>query len=75
MPGVKKENLDITLDKGLLVVKGHRDGLRPKKYERKYKLTEYTDVDKISATLEDGLLTVVVPTKGKEVTARKVLIS
>ena len=73
LPGVKKEDIDITLDKGVLTVMGTRKFERGGEKEqlllgrsygtftRAFSLPEDVDVDKLSAELADGVLTIAIP--------------
>jgi len=74
LPGVKEENLDITLTGNRLAVSGHReaeqrvDGDTYYTYERSYgsfsrsfTLPEGVDADNVSADLKSGVLTVSIP--------------
>lgn len=73
MPGVSRENLDVSLEEGTLRVEGRLDsaqyaGLEPLyteynigHYARSFSLSDKVDQDNIGATLEDGVLTVTLP--------------
>src|SRR6266702_8340853 len=69
VPGVKEEDLDITLVRNLLTVSGKRDGRGA--FERRFTLPGGVDGDKVNAELKHGVLTVVVPKK-PEVQPRKI---
>ena len=70
LPGAGKENIGITLDKGLLTVKAEatpvRDEhasvvfseIRPKSYYRAFTIGNGVDPNNVQAQLEDGVLTV-----------------
>ena len=78
MPGVKKENIDISDDKNMLVIDGridvdHYKGLQPihseynvGHYIRKFSLPNKLDTDKIKADLNSGVLHLSVPKKEDE---------
>ena len=87
LPGVRDENLDITVHEGELVVRGTRsedtvtEGSEFIVQERSYgefgrrlRLPKNADADKIEAKLEHGVLTVSIPKK-QELQARKIKIS
>ena len=73
VPGVKKEDLDITLENGVLTVKGSRrfEPTEPKEqlllgrsygtFSRSFSLPEHLDEEKLSANLADGVLTIEIP--------------
>jgi len=71
MPGVEKGSLEINLEKGILTLKGEiklaRKGqllfheFSADNYYRQFKLSEEIDMDKASAELENGILTLSMP--------------
>jgi HSP20 family protein len=73
VPGVKKEDLDITLENGVLTVKGSRQfepngakeqlllGRSYGTFSRSFALPEHLDEEKLSANLADGVLKVEIP--------------
>jgi HSP20 family protein len=73
VPGVKKEDLDITLESGVLTVKGSRKfeptgakeqlllGRSYGTFSRAFSLPEHLDEEKLSANLADGVLTIEIP--------------
>lgn len=76
LPGVKKENLDITMDNHVLTIsantaeetdeqKGqyHIRERRSGRVSRSFRLSEDADVDNINAELKDGVLTLRIPVK------------
>ncbi|MHC4627331.1 MAG: Hsp20/alpha crystallin family protein [Planctomycetota bacterium] len=77
MPGVEKDNVDLTVDKGILTVTGKADEeesgtavyreTRVGDYRRQFNLTEDVDADSITAEMEAGVLTVKIhkPEKAK----------
>jgi len=76
VPGVKKEDIEITLEDGLLTLKGQRryEGHGKDKvwlgrgygaFERSYTLPDTVDAERLSAELADGVLTIRVPQSPK----------
>ena len=73
VPGVKKEDLEITLEKGVLTVKGSRkfEPGSPKEqlllgrsygsFTRSFTLPDYVDEQSLSAKLADGVLFIELP--------------
>jgi HSP20 family protein len=74
LPGVKKENVEISVDKNILTIKGERDIRDEVKEEdyyrvesaygtfsRSFRLPEKVDVENIEAKSEDGVLEIVIP--------------
>ncbi|KAF5179688.1 Heat shock protein [Thalictrum thalictroides] len=67
MPGLSKEDVKVTVEKNLLVVKGKErkeagDDEKGMNYNGKFKLeTELYKIDKIKAEMKNGVLMVVVP--------------
>lgn len=73
VPGVKKDDLEITLEKGVLTVKGSRQfeptaekeqlllGRSYGNFTRSFSLPDHVDVEKLTARLNDGVLTVELP--------------
>jgi HSP20 family protein len=86
MPGVDQQNLDITLENDTLTVEGkqslpeppkHRQlhhGYDPGKYKRSFNLLTEIDKDKITAKIDNGVLTVTLP-KSEETKPRKIEIN
>jgi HSP20 family protein len=76
LAGIKKEDVSVKVDNDLLTIKAVRNEVKDLKYNRKesftgtYKrsfiLPDLADVDNISATMEDGVLKVIVPKLEKE---------
>lgn len=64
LPGYKKSGIKITFENGNLFVKV--EGERGKK-TYKFSVTEIGDIDNISSTFEDGVLTILVPKKKENV--------
>ena len=76
VPGVKKEDIEITLEDGVLTLKGQRryEGHGKDKvwlgrsygaFERSYTLPDTVDAEHLTADLADGVLTIRVPQSPK----------
>ncbi len=86
MPAVDREHIAVTLDKGELMISGtideseyNRDDLkyseyRLHNYQRRFRVGNDIDGERISAGVEDGVLTIHLPKK-EEVKPRKIEIS
>ncbi len=74
IPGIAAEQLDVTLDKGVLTVAGARTPATPDdgraarraerpsgRFERQFRLPEAVAADGLSATCADGVVTISVP--------------
>ena len=85
LPGVKKEDIEITLEKDVLTVKASRkfQAGDPKEqlllgraygtFTRSFELPDALDQDRLSANLADGVLTVEIP-KGQKAKPRRIQI-
>jgi HSP20 family protein len=85
VPGVKKEDLDITLENGVLAVKGSRKfestaakeqlllGRSYGTFSRAFALPDDVDADKLVAHLAEGVLTIEIP-KSKKAEPRRIAI-
>ena len=74
VPGVAEKDLDISVEKNVLTIKGTR-ALRPAgAFARSFKLSETVNAEKISASLKDGVLTLVLPKK-PEAQPRQIKVS
>ena len=84
MPGVEKDCLEITVDRGELIILGRRKPIevtgeliyreiRPHDFRRVYELAPSIDSTKITAKIEQGILTVTLP-KAETVKPRKIAV-
>ena len=85
MPGVTKDGLDISVENNELTIVGRRslprvEGTlvhqesRPENYRRTFELDPSIDADRISAKVEQGLVTLTLP-KTEHVKPRKIAVS
>jgi len=78
IPGVNRKDVEITLEDGVLTIKGERksvkeiseEGVRRRErihgtFVRQFNLPETVDAARISASAEDGVLTVEIPKQAK----------
>jgi HSP20 family protein len=85
MPGVKKDGLEISVENNGLTIIGqrslpavegtliHRES-RPENFRRVFELDPSIDADKISATIDQGLVTLILP-KAEHVKPRNITVS
>jgi HSP20 family protein len=85
MPGVKKDGLEISLENNELTIIGrrllppvegtliHRES-HPENFRRVFELDPSIDADKISAKVDQGLVTLTLP-KAEHVKPRKITVS
>jgi HSP20 family molecular chaperone IbpA len=85
MPGVGDADADLTLERGVLTVRGLTksnvtDGLkpalgdcRPRQFERSFRLSDAIDGQQLEATAKDGILTIRMP-KAQHDVARKIAV-
>ena len=85
MPGVNKAGLDISVENNELTIIGRRslpivEGTlihhesRPENFRRTFELDPSIDADKVSAKIEQGLMTLTLP-RAEHVKPRKVTVS
>jgi HSP20 family protein len=85
MPGVKKDGLEISVENNELTVIGrrslpavegtliHRES-RPENFRRVFEVDPSIDADKISAKIDQGLVTLALP-KAEHIKPRKITVS
>ena len=74
LPGVKKEDVEISVDKNILTIKGKRETKNEVKendyyrvesaygtFQRSFTLPEKVDIENIRAASEDGVLEIIIP--------------
>ena len=76
MPGVKKEDIDVTVDKGVVVIVGTRTKKSGKvRYRKAFRVGESVDAGMAKVGYADGVLTLTIPNKKKEEpAARKITV-
>ncbi|NNM32151.1 MAG: Hsp20/alpha crystallin family protein [Gemmatimonadetes bacterium] len=82
LPGVKKDDLHVEVERGDLILKASRkqaqeshtpirvERFSEATFTRTFSLGDDVDADKISASLEDGVLTVTIPKQEKSLPRR-----
>jgi HSP20 family protein len=84
MPGVNKEGLEISIEKNELTITGRRSmptvegtavnrEMRPHNFRRVFEIDSSIDSGKISARIEQGLVTLLLP-KAEQVKPRKIVV-
>ncbi|MFP4166370.1 MAG: Hsp20/alpha crystallin family protein [Opitutales bacterium] len=76
LPGVKKDDIDLELENAVLTVKSAKEekseqGEHSFSFQRSISIPDGVALDKVSASLEDGILTVTMP-KSEERKARQI---
>lgn len=61
LPGFKKEDVEVKVENGILEIHGKTTRWDKVDYNRSYTLSDDIDQDKISATMEDGILEITLP--------------
>src|SRR5699024_541807 len=87
IPGVKKEDINVDLEKGRLVISGerifeneeegktfHRVESRYGSFNRSFQLPDNVDKDSIQASYKDGLLNITIDKNKKEVAKKQIEI-
>jgi HSP20 family protein len=85
MPGVSKDNVDVSVENGVLTIEGRIDfqkyeGLQPVygeynvgHYRRSFRISSQVDQDKITAEMRDGVITLALP-KTEEAKPRRIAV-
>ncbi len=87
LPGVGKDDLDISIEENMLTIKGERKESSEKEerdyllkesrygsFVRRVTLPDGVNTDKVHAICEDGVLEITMPIEKKSATSRKVLV-
>ncbi len=87
LPGVKPEDIEVTMEKGILTLKGERSSDTEESHEgykrvervrgtfyRRFSLPDTADTDKIAAKSKDGVLEIAVP-KHEKVQPRRITVN
>jgi len=74
LPGLKKEEVELEIEKGVLTIRGEKKEKKEEKttrmyviersygmFERAFALPQYLDLDKVNAEFENGVLVVKIP--------------
>ena len=85
MPGVSKDNVDVSVENGVLTIEGRIDfqkyeGLQPVygeynvgPYRRSFRISSQIDQNKITAEMRDGVITLALP-KAEEAKPRRIAV-
>jgi HSP20 family molecular chaperone IbpA len=76
-PGFNKNNLKVEVEDSKLLIDGKRTyktlyGEKTKIFKKTYELGNKVDVSKLEATIEDGILTIFIPTNPEKETKKKI---
>ena len=86
LPGVDDKSLDITLEKNILTINGRVETEVPEPYrmayseygigdyQRAFSLSDEVDIERIQATMKNGVLRLIIP-KAAAVKTRKIAVS
>jgi HSP20 family molecular chaperone IbpA len=86
MPGVAADNVDITLEKRVLTIRGKTQSLQPERlhlayaeygegdFERVFTMSDHFDPEKIKASVGNGVLTVNLP-RAAEARPKKISVT
>ena len=74
VPGVKTQDVDITVQEDILAIRWTRKNGSTYNFERSYRIPETLDAENLSADLADGVLTVRIP-KLPKAKARRIPIT
>ena len=86
MPGVDRDNIDVSVEHGMLTVEGKinfdkYEGLQPLyseynigPYRRSFRISSRVDQDNIRAEMRDGVITLVLP-KAEEAKPRRIKVT